>query len=99
MIKLKEGQKVLDEDGNVYVVEHGDLIEGSSFTNEDDDTGSIIVYKKLGKLSIQLIQFTNSHGGENAAEEIVDLLNKTQRFMQKKSDLNARFFVDYQPGY
>jgi hypothetical protein len=27
MIKLKEGQKVLDESGNVYLIEKGDLVE------------------------------------------------------------------------
>lgn len=34
MIKLKEGQKVIGEDGNTYLVEKGDLLENRKL-NED----------------------------------------------------------------
>ncbi len=56
MIKLKEGQKVLSEDGNLYEIEKGDLIESklqegrdtidillAELTDENDHSGAAVI--------------------------------------------------------
>ncbi len=53
MIKLKEGQKVLDVEGNVYLVEKGDLVESTKLQERklDVDGNSFLSYDKKYVLS------------------------------------------------
>lgn len=63
MIKLKEGQKVLGEDGNLYEIEKGDLIESVKLNEYFDKT-------RFKKFITDLFDFNYSLGNSGIDYEI-----------------------------
>ncbi len=62
MIKLKEGQKVLGEDGNLYLIEKGDLIESKlkeSYNYEELD--AVLNANKVSITTIWVGLLNESH--------------------------------------
>jgi len=59
MIKLKEGQKVLDEQGNVYLIERGDIVR---FTENDVDLAQIVSTVDLSPLEKAIERVTGLRG-------------------------------------
>jgi len=83
MIKLKEGQKVLDEDGNIYLIEKGDSLQEGSLQTK--------LFKKYMDAMNDDIEYDLGRSdnatkvlGESVAYDIVNSLNSVH---------NPRLFI------
>lgn len=94
MIKLKEGQKIIDKDGNMYLIEKGDCLVESTLKEDKQTAIQIRDFLKKNGYNIRDFSIKASYGGYSSS---VDIYIKNPKIDKKEiNDLVKKFQnVDY----